>query len=108
MSHTQRWKPICPKLRRVQEKAITNRQEQFTSLAHHITVDALLRAYHALDAKAAAGIDGVTKDDYGKNLEQNLAELHVRLKEGKYRAKPVRRVWIEKPEGGKRPLGIPA
>lgn len=67
----------------------------------------MLKAYHALDAKAAAGKDGVTKDDYGKNLEQNLAELHVRLKEGKYRAKPVRRVWIGKPEGGKRPLGIP-
>lgn len=107
MSHTQRWRPICPKLRKVQERAKANRQEQFTSLAHHITVDSLQRAYHALDAKASAGVDGVTKDNYGKNLEQNLAELHVRLRGGRYRAKPVRRVWIEKPDGGRRPLGIP-
>ena len=107
MSHTQRWRPICPELRRVQEKAKANLKEQFTSLAHHITVEALRRAYYALEGKAAAGMDGVTKEAYGKELEQNLASLHERLKEGKYRAKPVRRVWIDKPEGGKRPLGIP-
>jgi RNA-directed DNA polymerase len=108
MSHTQRWRPICPKLRRVQERATANRQEKFTSLAHHITVEALLRAYHALDRNAAAGIDGVTKEGYSKELEQNLMSLQERLKKGKYRAKPFQRVWIDKPEGGKRPLGIPA
>ena len=107
MSHTQRWRPICPELRRVQEKAKANLKEQFTSLAHHITVEALRRAYYTLEGKAAAGMDGVTKEAYGKELEQNLASLHERLKEGKYRAKPVRRVWIDKPEGGKRSLGIP-
>jgi len=107
MSHAQKWRPICPKLQRVQERAKANQQEQFTSLAHHITVEALRRAYYALDGKAAAGMDGVTKEAYGKELEQTLVSLHERLKGGKYRAKPVRRVWIEKPDGGKRPLGIP-
>jgi group II intron reverse transcriptase/maturase len=91
----------------VQEVARAKWQEQFTSLAHYLTVEALRRAYQLLDGKAAAGADGVTKAAYGKNLEQNLVRLHGCLKAGQYRAKPVRRVWIEKPEGGKRPLGIP-
>jgi RNA-directed DNA polymerase len=107
MSHTQRWRPICPKLWRVQERAIANTQEKFTSLAHHMTEEALLRSYYTLDGKAAAGIDGVTKETYGKELRQNLLCLQEELKKKRYRAKPVRRVWIEKAEGGKRPLGIP-
>jgi len=107
MSHTQRWRPICPELRKVQELAKAKRQEQFTSLAHHLTVEALRMAYYSLDGKAAAGVDGMTKETYSKGLEQNLVGLHERLRAGQYRAKPVRRVWIEKPEGGRRPLGIP-
>lgn len=107
MSHTQRWRPICPELRKVQELAKAKRQEQFTSLAHNLTVGALRAAYHSLDGKAAAGVDGITKAAYGKEEEQNIMRLHEQLKSGQYRAKPVRRVWIEKPDGGKRPLGIP-
>jgi len=91
----------------VQEKAIRSQQERFTSLAHLITEDALLRSYQALDGNVAPGKDGVTKDAYGENLYQNLEELHWRLKNGKYRASPVLRRWIDKPDGGKRPLGIP-
>jgi retron-type reverse transcriptase len=52
-------------------------------------------------------IDGVTKEEYGRDLERKLEELHERLKSGKYRASPVLRRWIEKPSGGKRPLGLP-
>jgi len=91
----------------VQERAKAKRQEQFTSLAHYVTVEALRMAYNSLDGKAAAGADGVTKEAYGKELGQNLVRLHESLKAGQYRAKPVRRVWIEKPEGGERPLGVP-
>ena len=108
MNHTQRWRPVCPKLRRVQEKAKANPNERFTSLAHLVTADALERSYRTLDAKAAPGIDGVTKQAYGRNLERNLNELHGRLKAGRYRAMPVLRHWIDKPDGGKRPLGIPS
>jgi RNA-directed DNA polymerase len=107
MNRTQRWKPICPKLQRVQEKARANPEERFTSLAHHLTVDALRRAFDKLDAKTAPGVDGVTKEEYGRDLEQNLKELHERIKSGKYRASPVLRCWIEKSDGGKRPLGLP-
>ncbi len=88
--------------------AQANPKERFTSLAHLITKDALLRSYKSLDGKAAPGLDGVTKKAYGQNLEENLKALHERLKSGEYRATPVLRVYIEKPDGGKRPLGIPA
>jgi len=107
MSHTRRWKPVCPKLTRVQEKAKACPQERFTSLAHLITEKALWRSYQKLDAKAATGVDGVTKDAYGETLYKNLEELRRRLRNGKYRASPVLRCWIEKPDGGQRPLGIP-
>lgn len=107
MSRTLRWRPICPRLIRVQEKARNSPQERFTSLAHLITKEALGRSYHSLDASAAPGTDGVTKEAYGESLCDNLDELHRRLINGKYRASPVLRRWIEKPDGGKRPLGIP-
>ena len=108
MNHTrQRWRPISPELRRVQEKARANREEQFTSLAHYLTVEALRRAYKGIASDSAPGIDGVTKQEYGQDLEQKLQELHKRLKQGKYRASPVLRRWIGKPDGGKRPLGLP-
>ena len=108
MSQAQKWTPVCPKLRRVQELAKAKPKERFTSLAHLITKDALMRSFRALDGKAVPGVDGVTKKAYGQNLEESLKALHERLKSGEYRATPVLRVYIEKPDGGKRPLGIPA
>jgi len=108
LSRAQKWRPNCPKLRRVQEVAKAKPKERFTSLAHHITQDALMRSFRALDGKAAPGVDGVTKEAYGQNLEENLKSLHARLKSGEFGATPVLRVYIEKPDGGKRPLGIPA
>ena len=107
MSHTQKWRPICPKLQRVQEKARGNAREKFTSLAHLIDEDALCRSYHRLNASASPGIDGQTQAKFGENLLENLKGLHERMKSGSYRASPVRRQWIEKPGGGKRPLGVP-
>jgi len=108
MSQTQRWRTICPKLHRVQEKARANPEEQFTSLAHLLTVERLRRAYLRIEGNTAPGVDGVTKEDYGKELGKNLEELHRRLKERKYRAKPVLRRRIEKPGGGERLLGLPS
>ena len=107
MSRAQKWRPDCPKLRRVQELAQAKPMERFTSLAHHLTQEALRRSFDALDGNAAPGVDGVTKKAYRQNLEENLKSLHERLKSGEYRATPVLRVEIEKPGGGKRPLGIP-
>ena len=84
-----------------------NPKERLTALFHHITPDALHRAYLALRRDAAAGVDGITWDMYGKGLEERLLDLHRRLHSGgAYRAPPVRRVEIPKPDGGTRPLGI--
>jgi group II intron reverse transcriptase/maturase len=81
---------------------------RFTALLHHVTIDRLRKAYLELKRKAAAGVDGVTWDDYGQDLEARLADLHARLHRGAYRAKPSRRVFIPKADGRQRPLGVAA
>ena len=60
----------------------------------------------AINPKAAPGVDGVTWDAYGKDLGANLQDLHQRVHSGAYRASPSRRVYIPKPDGRQRPLGI--
>jgi group II intron reverse transcriptase/maturase len=79
---------------------------RFTALLHHVTVDRLREAYRAISPDAAAGVDGVTWRDYGQDLEGNLEDLHARVHRGAYRASPTRRVFIPKPDGRLRPLGV--
>jgi len=80
----------------------------FTSLYHHICDGDNLRAcYDALEGRKATGVDGVTKEEYGRNLEENLRDLSGRLKRMGYRPGPKRRSYIPKPGTEKgRPLGI--
>ena len=73
---------------------------------HHITEDLLLSAYITLNRSAAAGVDAVTWREYGKKLKEHLPALHERVQSGKYRAMPSKRIWIPKPDGRKRPIGI--
>lgn len=73
---------------------------------HHYTVDNLRACFEVLDGKKALGVDGVSKADYGQNLEENLWELHRRLHQMSYRPQAVRRVEIPKEDGTLRPLGI--
>ena len=81
----------------------------FTSLAHLMDIDWLKEAYRRTRKDGAAGVDGVTADEYEQDLEDNLQSLLDRVKSGAYRAPPVRRVHI--PKGGSttetRPIGIP-
>lgn len=93
-------------LERVREVAKRDRKAKFTALLHHVTIDRLRDAYLALSRKAAAGVDGVTWQQYGTRLEDNLRDLHAKLHRGAYRAKPSRRVYIPKADGRQRPLGI--
>ena len=81
---------------------------QFTTLAHLLDVPMLERAFWSLNPKSAAGVDRVTWQDYKRNLETNLEELHKRLKDDTYRPQPVERRWIPKSNGKLRPLGLPA
>jgi RNA-directed DNA polymerase len=81
---------------------------RFTALLHHVTVDRLRESYRALRPDAAPGVDGVTWREYGQDLEDNLRDLHARVHRGAYRARPTRRVFIPKPDGRLRPLGVAA
>jgi RNA-directed DNA polymerase len=95
-------------LGRVRRVAATDKDARFTALLHHVDVDRLRLAYFALRPKAAPGVDGVTWHEYGQELEENLQDLHARVHRGSYRAKPSRRVFIPKPDGRQRPLGVAA
>jgi len=75
---------------------------------HHITVDLLREAYKALKRDAAPGIDEVTWSQYGEEQEEHLSSLHQRVQSGRYRATPSKRVWLPKPDGKQRPIGIAA
>jgi group II intron reverse transcriptase/maturase len=81
---------------------------RFTALLHHVSVDLLRDSYHSLKKKAAPGVDGVTWQEYGEDLEARLSGLHGRIHRGAYRAQPSRRTWIPKGDGRQRPLGIAA
>jgi RNA-directed DNA polymerase len=95
-------------LGRVRRVAATDKEARFTALLHHVDVDRLRAAYWALEPKAAPGVDGVTWEDYGQDLEENLRDLRARVHCGGYRARPSRRVFIPKPDGRQRPLGVAA
>jgi RNA-directed DNA polymerase len=93
-------------INRITELAKEDPKRQFSSIAHLITV-AKLYAFRGLRKDASAGIDGVTYEQYETNVEENIQQLHQRLKEGKYRAQPLRRVYIPKEDGKQRPISIP-
>ena len=93
-------------LDRVRQVARKDRDVRFTALLHHVSVDRLREAYRAIQPGAAPGVDGVTWRDYGVDLEANLRDLHARVQRGAYRARPTRRVFIPKPGGRLRPLGV--
>jgi group II intron reverse transcriptase/maturase len=80
---------------------------RFTALWHHVyDTEHLRRAYYSLKRGAATGVDGETWHSYGANLEGDLSDLSGSLQRGAYRAKPVKRTYIPKPDVGQRPLGV--
>jgi RNA-directed DNA polymerase len=105
---TQSRKPLSPSLVRVHEAASRDKKTRFTALLHHVNVEALGRAFGRLKRGAAAGVDGETVATYEQGLSEKLQDLCDRVHGGRYRPVPVRRVHIPKPDGGQRPLGIPA
>jgi group II intron reverse transcriptase/maturase len=99
-------KVLSTKLNRLSEIARKDPKVKFTSLAHLLDEECLKESYRELNRYAAVGIDRVSYVTYGRNLDDNIAELVERLKSKRYRAQDIRRVRIPKPEGGQRPLGI--
>lgn len=84
------------------------RNVRFTALLHHVTLEKLRESYERLNPRAAPGVDGVTWEEYGRDLENRLRDLHSRLHRGAYRARPSRRAYIPKADGRFRPLSIAA
>ncbi len=90
----------------VREAARKSRDLKFTALLHHINEELLTSSFYELKKKAAVGVDRMTWHEYEEGLEARIRDLHGRIHRGAFRAKPSRRVYIPKPDGRKRPLGI--
>lgn len=92
----------------IRKRARERKGEQFSNLLGHIKVPLLKEAYQRLRKDAAPGVDQVTWEEYGEDLDQRLLDLQDRVHRGSYHPQPVRRVHIAKSGGQTRPLGIPA
>jgi retron-type reverse transcriptase len=92
----------------VRREARERKQERFTALLHHLTVQLLRESFEAFKKDAAPGFDGVTWCEYETGLEGRLIDLNGRVHRRAYRAQPSRRVYIPKADGRQRPLGIAA
>jgi len=107
-SSTQSETRVSQGLAGVRQAAKERKEVKFTALLHHLTVGLLRQSFYALKRRAAPGVDGVTWREYETGLEDRLVDLHSRVHRGAYRAQPSRRVYIPKPDGRQRPLGVTA
>ncbi len=95
------------KLQKIAEQAKRYPEMVFNNVFHLIDREFLLEAYRQTRKSSAPGVDKVTAKQYADNLDDNLRDLHERLRNNRYVAPPVERVWIEKEDGKKRPIGKP-
>ena len=95
-------------LQGVREAAQRDKGLRFTTLLHHVSEKRLLDSFYLLKRQAAPGVDRVTWSDYEEGVEARITDLHDRIHRQAYRAQPSRRVYIPKPDGRQRPLGIAA
>jgi RNA-directed DNA polymerase len=108
MRRAQNRESVKQALDRIRSAARQRKKERFTTLFHHITIDMLRLSFLALKRDAAAGVDGVTWQEYETDLEPKLTDLHARVHRGAYRAQPSRRRYIPKADGRQRPLAVAA
>jgi len=108
MIMTQNISGILPSLDWLGKIAKQDKTLQYNNLLHHINYELLSKAFHHLNRKASKGVDELSWYDYQKTLKQRLNDLHHRIASGVYKAKPVRRLWLEKANGEKRPIGVTA
>ena len=106
MRDTQKSPIISAAIRQIAEQARNEPTKVFISLAHRMDVDFLTEAYRRVRKDGAPGLSGVTAKEYARNLTENLTDLHRRLKDQQYVAPPIKRVWIDKDGGKKRPIGL--
>ena len=98
---------MSTKLSSLTQRARENPKHKFSRLIDLLTEDFLKECFWELKRDKASGVDGVTVKEYEANLEENIKDLVASMKTWKYRPKPVRRVYIPRADGKKRPLGIP-
>ena len=98
---------VSMKLQNIAEQAKNDPAMVFNNVSHLIDQEFLLEAYHQTQKSSAPGMDHVTAQQYAAHLDNNLRDLHERLRDNRYVAPPVERVWIEKEGGKKRPIGKP-
>lgn len=108
MEDTSRSETVSTKLHAIAEQAVRYPDTVFTTLMHHIDVEFLFEAFRRTRKDAAPGVDGVTAEEYAAHLGENLRSLHARMRSEGYKAPPVKRVWLDKEGGKKRPIGMPA
>ena len=96
------------KLIRIAQIAKERPKEVFTSLYHHLNEEVLVQCHQELKGDKAVGVDEITKANYAENLKENIYHLVEALKRHSYKPQAVRRTYIPKGDGGKRPLGIPS
>lgn len=108
MRPTQGGPRMSQGLEGVRQVAEERKQEKFTALLHHLTIDLLRESFYRIKRSAAAGVDEVTWNEYVQGVEDRIAGLHDRVHRGAYRAQPSRRAYILKGDGRQRPLGIAA
>jgi len=97
------------KFPQIAAKAMADKALKFTSLAHHLNKRLLCSIFGELKRDKACGIDGVTLESYESNLQSNIEELVLKMKDQTYCPQPVKRVYIPKPgKDEKRGLGIPS
>ena len=89
-------------------RALSVKHSRLETLINHVNYETLAAEHRRQQKRKAAGVDKVTKEEYGENLEENLNDLLTRMKKFSYRPQPVRRTWIPKANGKTRPLGIPS
>jgi len=99
---------VSQALERIRNAARQRKQERFTALHHHLSLETLRTAFFALRREAAPGVDGLTWQDYEADLDRRIEDLHARVHRGAYRALPSRRRYIPKPDGRQPPLAITA
>ena len=90
---------VSTKQKRIAELARIHPKLSFTSLAHHIDLRRLYKAYKRTRKDWAVGVDEPTAEEYAQELGKNLRDLLERAKSGSYKAPPVRRVYIPKGSG---------
>lgn len=93
-------------LARLHVKAKRERSLRFNNLLHHITPTLLTQAYQHLNRKSARGVDGESWTDFGKNLAKRIQDLYQRIHNQHYKPQAVLRIWLPKPNGEQRPIGI--